>query len=89
MSTYWYFECASHEPPIRSDDEFTQHTDDDAFRTALGLARMRPIGQDQEGDDYFSRRAIWFLKQHPACELAIVSEYGERRSGDYLLGPRK
>ena len=86
MSTYWYFECNSHTPALRSGDEFTQHTDDEAFKTALALARSRPLPMDAEGGDYFSRHAVGFLKVHPTCELSIVSEYGERRSGSYFLG---
>lgn len=82
MSTYWYFVCLSHDPNL-SEDEFTQHTDDDAFKAALKLANTRPLNEDFEPDedDYFGMNAARFLRQHPYCELAIRNEYGERRTG--------
>ena len=80
MSTYWYFECLDHDPLIRSDDEFTQHTDDHAFKNALQLAYDRPL-IEQTSEEYFEANALRFLKRHPFCELAISSEYGERRTG--------
>lgn len=81
MSTYWYFECVSHDPPLRSGGEFTQHTDDSAFRTALTLAAARPLPEEGVWPEvgFFERQARSFLQQHPACRLGIVSEYGERR----------
>ena len=88
MSTYWYFECNSHTPALRSDDDFTQHTEDAAWKRALELARSRPLPMDSDGNDFVRPGVVWFLNAHPNCELSVVSEYGERRSGNYLLGPR-
>jgi chloramphenicol 3-O-phosphotransferase len=87
MSTYWYFECKEHKPSIRSDGEFTQHTEDDAFKAALELARNRPIPADwydrkSMSDDYFTANACRFLVQHPRCPLELVNEYGDRRGFD-------
>lgn len=88
MSTYWYFECVSHDPVLTSDDEFTQHTNDVAFHLALELAAQRPLDNPPEEwwhDDelwysaYFERNARRFLQLHPACDLGLVNEYGERR----------
>jgi len=81
MSTYWYFECTQHDPPLRSEEEFTQHTGDSYFDHGIRMASERPISDDFESSDYFVVNAARFLRQHPKCELAIVSEYGERRTG--------
>lgn len=82
MSTWWDFECLDHEPPLRSEDEFSQHTDDAAFKRALELAASRPVPAewwDDERYGYFERNALRFLQAHPKCRLGIISEYGERR----------
>lgn len=90
MSTYWYFECLSHDPPLRSDNEFTQHTDDEAFKRGLDLAAERAliqsalklIGARVSVDDYFTNNALGFLRQHATCDVGAVDEYGERRGVD-------
>lgn len=85
MSTYWYFECLDHDPPLRSEDEFTQHSDDESFRTGVALALSRGdaasawAGEWYDASDYFERNARKFLVQHPKCALELVNEYGERR----------
>jgi len=84
MSTYWYFECMDHDPPLRSANEFTQHTDDDHYLRAVGLIHSRPVSADSlESDDdtagYFDRNARGFLAHHPHCRIDAVGEYGERR----------
>lgn len=84
MSTYWYYECLDHEPTIESQDEFTQHTEDDAFRRGIELAQSRPLKpKDFEwhnsSREYFENNARRFLLQHPTCRLGIISEYKERR----------
>jgi hypothetical protein len=84
MSTYWHYECADHDPPLTS-AEFTQHTDDDAYRFGVTLATSRPLdhawwdGDLSGASGYFERNARSFLEQHPRCRLALVNEYGERR----------
>jgi hypothetical protein len=90
MSTSWYFECLDHEPPIVSDMEFTQHTDDEHFQRALKLVEARPLAEEPgvcPSDDpgriasfeYFDRNARQFLRQHPHCSLGLLNEYGDRR----------
>lgn len=91
MSTYWYFECLDHDPPLRSVDEFTQHTEDTHWYRALNLAANRPVEVDdrywslgnvsdeERSDAYFSMQARSFLAKHPSCRLGLVSEYGDRR----------
>lgn len=94
MSTCWYYECLDHEPPIRSTDEFTQHTDDRHYESGIGLIGQRPVTRD---DRYFTRSDLWrteqslseayfrmnattFLADHPTCRIGLVNEYGERTS---------
>jgi hypothetical protein len=84
VSTYWYFECMDHDPPIQS-DEFTQHTDDDSYRQGIRLALSRPLDPEYVNSDdyeggYFESNTRSFLGQHPGCHLQVVNEYGEIRS---------
>jgi hypothetical protein len=77
MSTYFYFECLSHTPPLQSSDEISQHDDihvQNAIRLAQGLA-IDP----QDVGDYFETRMPWFLREHEHCAIGIVNEYGEHR----------
>jgi hypothetical protein len=82
VSTYWYFECLDHLPALRSIDEFTQHTDDGAYRAGVELAQQRPLdaADYSTGTGHFEGNARSFLTQHPTCALGLVNEYGERRS---------
>jgi len=83
MSTYWHYECLDHIPAITS-EEFTQHTDDAAFRRGIELAQSRPVPEDwydtEDFAEYFASNACRFLRQHPTCTLGMVSEYGEHRA---------
>lgn len=74
MSTYWYLECLSHDPPIRSDDEVEQHTHGLPAISALVQSRTKAV---DESMSYFERHAARFLMQHPICQLQFVSEYGK------------
>lgn len=85
MSTNWYFECHSHDPVIRSDGEFTQHTNDEHYKMAIQLANSRPLDFQLDGaifkdnvSQHYGRNMISFLLQHPNCDLKIVNEYGKR-----------
>lgn len=87
MSTYWHFECLDHDPPLKSTDEFTQHTEDPYFWAGVRLAHQRPLPRDRDSRywqtydiaDYFTDHANAFLVQHPSCRLCLINEYGERR----------
>ncbi|UXZ57068.1 hypothetical protein [Curtobacterium sp. Arg-1] len=89
MSTYWYFECLDHTPALQSADEFTQHTDDGAYRAGVELAQQRPVDADDysTGTGHFEGNARSFLVQHPSCSLGLVNEYGERRALPGLQTP--
>lgn len=81
MSTYWYFECRSHAPSLRS-EEFSQHTGDAHFERGITLAGLRPLDEQRthwqgSTDQYFDNNARSFLGNHPACTIGFVNEYGE------------
>jgi hypothetical protein len=90
VSCYWYYECVDHDPPLRSVEEVTQHTDDVHYRRAVSLMAERPVDPHWENDywrtgsidTYFDAHAIVFLQQHPRCQLRMVSEAGEYRLED-------
>lgn len=88
MSTYWYYECADHDPPIRAREEFTQHTKDGHYWRGILLANSRPVERDdsywsfsgsgeESAERYFSMQARGFLVDHPKCRLRVVNEYDE------------
>lgn len=82
MSTYWYFACTDHTPTLRSDGEFTQHTEDEHYLRAVELAQNRPLETDrvEESDasrEYFERNARRFLVLHPRCHLELVNGYAD------------
>lgn len=79
MSTYWYFECLDHDPPIRSGEEFTQHTGDSAYKAGIAMANASTIPDAWSTDDYYGNNARRFLRAHPECEIGLVNEYGEHR----------
>ena len=80
MSTYVYFECLEHDPPLQSDGEISQHWDsyvDTAIRMAQGV---EPLPADPyELHDQFLLSAAVFLRFHELCAVGLVSEYGEHR----------
>lgn len=85
MSTYWYFQCLDHDPPVMSPEEFTQHTEDVYFWDAIKMASQRPLSggfREPVGDSYFAGNARAFLIEHPQCRLSLVNEYGEHRPLD-------
>lgn len=93
MSTYWRFRCLSHDPPLVSEEEFTQHTEDASFWNGLALAIRRTEWIEIEraagerwdfdwNDDYFARNARRFLRNHPFCKIDLLNEYGESRNLD-------
>nr|DAQ47302.1 MAG TPA: hypothetical protein [Caudoviricetes sp.] len=87
MSTYMYLKCIDHDPPILADDESGQHYYDlpriraevenrDSMVARVELGEIGWNGHEAM-DDYFARRSARFLKQHPKCQIRIVTEYGE------------
>jgi hypothetical protein len=80
VSTYLYLECLDHDPVLTAPEESGQHLynlpqiqADIANRVAL-VSAVQEL--DLDGGDYFRRRTIWFLSQHPKCRIGIRDEYG-------------
>lgn len=80
MSTYWYMECMSHNPPVRSLEEFTQHTEDARYWNVVALLGERPLrGEMGYHGDSMENQAELFIRQHPHCCIEFVNEYNDRR----------
>ena len=80
MSTYYYWQCLSHQPPLRAEAESGQHDydltqmrEDFKYRQLLAEA----AGLDYFSDDRYVRNTQRFFHQHPHCKLEIVDEYGD------------
>ena len=84
MSTWCYFQCLDHNPPLIADLEFTQHVGDLYWNRAVDLIDQRPVslnenvGENDPAADYFERNARRFLHAHPTCRIGIVDEYGRQ-----------
>jgi hypothetical protein len=81
VSTYCYFRCIQHDPPLVSKDEFTQHVDDYHYKQGLEMAkamRMDPIPWMADGivGSYFAGNAYRFLTEHVGCPIDIYTETG-------------
>lgn len=88
MSTWTYYECHSHTPPISSSSEIGQHTYD-IPRSQKLLAEREDVlkavdllGEIPQVDDIFDQARISFIHQHPHCDIHIIDEYGQDRT-DY------
>ena len=80
MSTYFYYECMDHDPPLRSADEVGQRYRHLPYikrwlRDRAFFAKAWSEGWVPEG--YFDKSAARFLAQHPTCTVRIITEYGE------------
>jgi hypothetical protein len=82
VSTWVYFACLDHDPPIRADSESGQHNEFAAMRALLasreavlaGVAALGPWVSIETGDRY-KDNGLAFFAQHPRCRLACVDEY--------------
>ena len=82
MSTYYYFQCMSNDPPIRSETESGQHDRDlETIRAdwanretlyAAGILEYMPVGSA-----YFRNATLRFIMTHKDCRVCIVDEHGE------------
>jgi hypothetical protein len=95
MSTYWGYVCESHDPPLVSEHWINHgdRTLADAFH--LERAGEWPdvpvivgvndaLGPEPEqvtfyDSGYGSAAPIYWLREHPRCEVALHNEYGERQ----------
>lgn len=92
MSTYFYLQCVSHDPPLQSESEVEQHWTPflDVIR---GIVRDRELGEFKQPwqvingpaqpysiHDFWEAVAHAFVQAHPTCRIELVSEYGEREA---------
>lgn len=80
MSTWHYWECVDHDPPIRADGESGQHDynrptmiEDYAKRDLLVAAANDGLWEN----DRYRVNTQAFFREHPHCRLRIVTEYGD------------
>lgn len=85
MSTYWGYACVSHEPPLVSEHWFN-HGD---LLLAQVYKQVRegswpdcdewgtPGPVDSNG--YLTNSPIYWLREHPDCEVVLHNEYGDTR----------
>lgn len=89
MSTYLYYRCLQHNPPLKSADEVTQHAHN---REELDRARQwlkerkKTIERWTANElvyeiDYFEIHAATFLADHEDCIIDMIDEYGQRWGG--------
>jgi hypothetical protein len=91
LSTYWFYECLDHTPPLSAREEFTQHTGDRHYLRAIEMLASRPVelveryfaeahllSDVERSDLYFTENATRFLISHPTCRIDFVNEHGDR-----------
>lgn len=89
MSTYWGFVCRSHDPEIESEHWFNRGAAllADAYQKQRagewpnieGLPWPEPQGVEPPGGGFPKTDPIHWLRAHPACDVALRSEYGDTR----------
>lgn len=87
MSTYWGFVCRSHDPEIESEHWFNRGAA--VLADAFQKERSGEILNNQYGEPtqtiksplgtYETFEPIYWLRQHPRCDVALRSEYGDTR----------
>lgn len=85
MSINWGYVCRSHSPNITSEQWFNLDRGRDILRDVAKLVRAgqwpdHPLTGDpvqfyHEGQDHGA--PIYWLNQHPHCDVALQNEYGE------------
>jgi hypothetical protein len=90
LSTNWGYACISHDPPLVSECWFN-HGEEvlvDAFlRERAGQWPSDPSGGDVEWAEpmpvtlrsYATTSPIYWLREHPRCEVVLHNEDGETR----------
>lgn len=77
MSTYFYYRCLQHEPPLVSEHEVTQHRDE-YLQTAIDFASGKPLWQCGPWfASYVQEFATEWLQQHENCPIDVISENGD------------
>jgi hypothetical protein len=88
MSTYWGYVCRSHDPEIESEHWFNQGAALLAGVYQKVRAGSWPDGADMGGwkepalvehNGYETAGPVLWLEEHPRCDVALRSEYGDTR----------
>lgn len=87
MSTYWGFVCRSHDPEIESEQWFNCGAAvlADAFQKERAGDWLNseqfdePLPVVAPGGTWVTSEPIYWLRQHPVCDVALRSEYGDTR----------
>lgn len=86
MSNHWGYVCRSHDPEIESDHWFNQGAALLAGVFQKERAREWPEDTDRGEpqkvvslDHPDTAEPIHWLRQHPRCDVALRSEYGDTR----------
>lgn len=90
MSTYWGYVCRSHDPELESEHWFNRGAAvlADAFHKELaGEWPNNPQFTNWEepepviapSGNHQTTEPIYWLRQHPHCDVALRSEYGDTR----------
>lgn len=84
MSTWIYYQCHDHNPPIESDWEVGQHRYDIPNAQFMLRHREEIVEHCTEWNhwpenmlDQWASAAASFFRAHPDCKIRIVTEYGE------------
>lgn len=91
MSTYWGYVCQSHDPHLESERWFNHG--EDVLTEAYQLERagewpndpawpLLDEPRDVKHRGYFTSAPIHWLREHPKCQVALRSEYGDTKSLD-------
>ncbi len=85
MSTYWGYQCISHDPPLTSEHWFNHG--EETLRDLFAKVRagtwpdddiLGPAPVDHRG--YATNSPPVWLMEHPECEVVLNNEYGDTAS---------
>lgn len=81
MSTWVYYACIDHDPPLVNDLESGQHGEVDEMRKLLEgretwLSMLDEYGEHIQLAERYTANGVQFFQHHPRCALACVDEYG-------------
>lgn len=79
MSNHWGYVCRSHDPEIESEHWFDRGAGVLAEVCQKVRAGEWPDGVASPDGCYRTAEPILWLRQHPKCDVALRSEYGDTR----------
>ena len=92
MSTYWGYVCRSHDPELESEHWFNHGSEelrDAAIKERAGEwpndftePWEEPAAVVGKLGPYQTRAPIFWLREHPKCDVALRNEYGDTEELD-------